>query len=135
MTVRHPQNTRPEWRPRLAGRQLTEEKQERGLNYFGIANSSEKFFFHETNIFFSFYRLVHQKHYILGVFVLYIMQRSSVGFLCRKVKKIELSNISRATCSQIGQSRFVHFILRCHSVIVISHLSQIYCCFYSDLRT
>lgn len=135
MTVRHPQNTRPEWRPRLAGRQLTEEKQERGLNYFGIANSSEKFFFHETNIFFSFYRLVHQKYYILGVFVLYIMQRSSVGFLCRKVKKIELSDISRATCSQIGQSRFVHFILRCHSVIVISHLSQIYCCFYSDLRT
>lgn len=135
MTVRHPQNTRPEWRPRLAGRQLTEEKQERGLNYFGIANSSEKFFFHETNIIFSFYRLVHQKHYILGVFVLYIMQRSSVGFLCRKVKKIELSDISRATCSQIGQSRFVHFILRCHSVIVISHLSQIYCCFYSDLRT
>lgn len=93
------------------------------------------FFFHETNIIFSFYRLVHQKHYILGVFVLYIMQRSSVGFLCRKVKKIELSDISRATCSQIGQSRFVHFILRCHSVIVISYLSQIYCCFYSDLRT
>lgn len=135
MTVHHPQSTRPEWRPRLAGRQLTEEKQERGLNYFGIANSIEKFFFHETNIFFSFYRLVRQKHYILGVFVLYIMQRSSVGFLCRKVKKIELSDISRATCSQIGQSRFVHFILRCHYVIVISHLSQIYCCFYSDLRT
>lgn len=135
MTVHHPQSTRPEWRPRLAGRQLTEEKQERGLNYFGIANSSENFFFHETNIFFSFYRLVRQKHYILGVFVLYIMQRSSVGFLCRKVKKIELSDISRATCCQIGQSRFVHFILRCHSVIVISHLSQIYCCFYSDHRT
>lgn len=52
MTVHHPQSTRPEWRPRLAGRQLTEEKQERGLNYFGIANSSENFFFHETNIFF-----------------------------------------------------------------------------------
>lgn len=51
MTLHHPQSTRPEWRPRLAGRQLTEEKQERGLNYFGIANSSEKFFFMKQTLF------------------------------------------------------------------------------------
>lgn len=51
MIVHHPQSTRPEWRPRLAGRQLTEEKQERGLNYFGIANSSEKVFFMKQTLF------------------------------------------------------------------------------------
>lgn len=67
--------------------------------------------------------------------ICFVHHATFFGWICRKVKKIELSDISRATRSQIGQSRFVHFILRCHSVIVISHLSQIYCCFYSDLRT
>ena len=108
MTVHHPQSTRSEWRPRLAGRQLTEEKQERGLNYFGIANSSEKFFFHETNIIFSFYRLVHQKHYILGVFVLYIMQRSSVG---SAVKRRRMSCLTFHERHVLKLDNIVSFIL------------------------
>lgn len=131
MTLHHPQSTRPEWRPRLAGRQLTDEKQERGLNYFGIANSSEKFFFMKQTFFFLILQTRPSKTLYFGG-ICFVHHATFFGWI---EKKNELSDISRATCSQIGQSRFVHFILRCHSVIVISHLSQIYCCFYSDLRT
>lgn len=94
--------------------------------------------FHETNSIFSIYLILQtfsSKTYIF-VSICFVHRRNVLRLVlvfyalkCRILS--ELSDISRATSSQIGQSRFVHFILRC--VIVTSHLNQIYCCFYEYL--